>query len=417
MARCGRVIFALFVLPVAACAESNEPSSVGAAALNLWKPSGLRPVRVAIVDGARRVRVRSKGTIYLVNEDGVRVDALEAKKWHDVEYRAPNKLVVAKKTCPPGFELESDGKHALALSCHENGAWSAPRNYPGLFELQTTESALRVHNLVDIEQYVASVVAYEIWPTFQTETYRAQAVVARTYALYEMLQRSGRSYDVRATQSSQVYRGLREDVVGRRAAGAARYTRGIVLSYVHHGEEELFCTYYSAACGGVTQSATVFGECGDIPPLAGGVHCDYCAIAPGDTYRWGPVRMKLRDVYDRLTKRYPDLRALGGLRCIEVEDNGTAGRPVSFRLSGSNGKSESMPAERFRMTVGPDKLKSSDFKISCAGGDITFSDGHGFGHGIGLCQWGAEGQARHGRRADQILLYYFPGARIKKAYD
>jgi len=417
MARCGRVIFALFVLPVAACADSNDASPAGVAALNSWKPSGLRPVRVLIVDGARKVRVRSAGTIYVVNEDGIRVDALEAKKWHNVEYRAPDKLVVVNKTCPPGFALECDGKHALTLSRHERGAWSDPRNYPGGFELQTTERALRLLNLVDIEQYVAAVVAYEVWPTFQTETYRAQAVVARTYALYEMLQRQGRAYDVRATQSSQVYRGLREDVVGRRAAEAARFTRGIVLSYVHDGTEELFCTYYSAACGGVTQSATVFGERGDIPPLAGGVHCDYCAIAPGETYRWGPVRMKLREVYDRLAKRYPDLRALGGLRCVEVESDGTTGRPFSFRLRGSNGKSESMPAERFRMTVGPDKLKSSDFKISCSGGDITFSDGRGFGHGIGLCQWGAEGQARLGRRADQILLYYFPGARIKKAYD
>ena len=283
-------------------------------------------------------------------------------------------------------------------------------------ELRAGHGDLGVTNQVDIEQYVACVVANEVWPTFQTEAYRAQAVVARTYVLYQMMRRSSSSYDVSAAQGSQVYRGLREDVVGDRAEEAALFTRGLALTYPRDGVDKIFCSYYSAACGGISQAANIFGAEGAISPLAGGVRCDYCAIAPGDTYRWGPVTMKLTEVRDKIVRRYPDLRALGGFRAIEVADRGATGRPLNLRLHGAGGKSEDILAERFRLAVGPSTLKSTDFQIECTDRQVIFKNGRGFGHGLGLCQWGMEGQARQGRRAGEILRFYFPGAKLTRVY-
>jgi len=378
--------------------------------------SGLRPVRVRLAADTGRLRIRTTGTLHVLNEDGMRIDSLNATSWQVIQRTGPGEVRVGDMVRSTPFILETETAAPITVSLRQGGKWTDPRDYPGSLELRADDDGVTAINLVDIEQYVACVVANEVWPTFQTEAYRAQAVVARTYVLYQMMRRSAVSYDVSATQGSQVYQGLRKDVVGERGEEAARFTRGIALTYPRDGVDRVFCTYYSAACGGMSQSADIFGEEGSLPPLAGGVRCDYCAIAPADTYRWGPVTMKLTEVRDKLVRRYPDLRALGGLRSIEVADRTAGGRPLHLRLRGAGGKSEEILAERFRLAVGASTLKSTSFQVTCTDRDVTFSNGRGFGHGLGLCQWGMEGQARQGRRAGEILRFYFPGAKLTRVY-
>ncbi len=419
MTHCGRLIHPMVLVVVMVCAAGvaaaaqNQPP---AQAPEAPPSSGLRPVRVQIAANTKQLRVRADGTVYVLNEDGVRVDSISATSWQTIEHRALGEVRIGGKLRSTPFVLEAAAARAITVSLRQGGQWSKERQYPGTLELRASDDDLAVINLVDIEQYAACVVANEVWPTFQTEAYRAQAVVARTYALYQMMRRSSSSYDVSAAQGSQVYRGLRGDVVGERAKEAARFTRGLALTYPRDGVDKIFCTYYSAACGGMSQSADIFGEEGTISPLAGGVRCDYCAIAPGDTYRWGPVKMKLTQVRDKIVRRYPDLRALGGFRAIEIADRSATGRPVHLRLRGAGGKSEDILAERFRLAVGPSTLKSTDFQIECTDRHVIFSNGRGFGHGLGLCQWGMEGQARQGRRAGEILRFYFPGAKLTRVF-
>lgn len=409
------VALSLTCRPAHVAADSSQPDSHTGNAPP--PPSGLRPVRVQLAAKARSLRVRADRPIYVLNEDGVRVDSIKAGAWQTIEYRSAGGVRLGSRSRSTPFGLETDWNRPMTVSLRNGDKWSDERRFPGRLEVRAHDAGLSVINLVDIEQYVGCVVAYEVWPTFQTEAYRSQAIVARTYALYEMTRRQSSSYDLSAAQNSQVYRGLRDDVVGRRAAEAARFTRGLVLTYPRNGADKLFCTYYSAACGGMSQSAVIFGEAGSIAPLEGGVRCDYCAIAPGDTYRWGPVTMKLTDVRARIVARYPDLRALGGFRSIEIAVRTATGRPEHLRLHGAGGKSEDILAERFRLAVGPSKIKSTDFSIECTDRHVTFKNGRGFGHGLGLCQWGMEGQARQGRRTGEILRFYFPGAKMVGVYD
>jgi stage II sporulation protein D len=166
----------------------------------------------------------------------------------------------------------------------------------------------------------------------------------------------------------------------------------------------------------MSQSAAIFGPDNDIPPLSGGVSCDYCRIAPGQTYCWKPVRLAKSELWSRLVSTYPDLASLGRLRHIEVTERTPSGRPVFLRLTGSNGATFDMLAERFRLAIGGSEIRSTDFELRVAADHVTFRNGRGFGHGLGLCQWGAQGQAVQGKRTAEILRYYYPGSKLMRAY-
>lgn len=378
----------------------------------------VRDVRVQIISEARRVRVRSKSSVRLLGGDGTSLGQHDLDDWVVVSPTTGGGVLFGGRVRGrPPFTLIPSGPEVIEFSAFRDGDWSQPNHYPGQLRVTVGDGgSIAVVNVVDVERYVACVVGNEVWPTFETEAFRAQAIAARTFVLYQMKRRNGSAFDVAAGQAAQVYRGVRTDGVGRRADGAAEHTRGIVCTW-HDGERDrLFSTYYSAACGGMSQSAGIFGAGDDIAPLAGGVRCDYCRIAPGDTYRWGPVRLTKRELRARLVSAYPDLKSLGGIRRVRVVEETSSGRPVRLRLSGSRGAPHDMLAERFRLAVGGNVLRSTDFRIHDREGEITFEQGRGFGHGLGLCQWGMQGQAVEGRSAGEILRYYYPGSKLTRAY-
>jgi stage II sporulation protein D len=314
-------------------------------------------------------------------------------------------------------EVRSETGADLTLTLSFEDQETAEKTYPGSIRvLRTDDGRLNVVNHVDIERYVACVVAGEVWPSFHDETFRVQAVVSRTFVLYQMTQNENTGFDVTSTQGSQVYRGVRVDRTGQRAAEAAEYTRGIVCTWKDRGTDRLFCTYYASACGGSTQSAAIFGPAGDVPPLAGGVRCDDCRIAPQDAYRWGPLRIPLDEVYARLTARSPEWESLGGLVGVEGLKAAPDGRWITLRLIGSGGGAYEISAERFRLALGGSLMRSAACQVRVSGSELVLENGRGFGHGLGLCQWGAEGQAREGRRATEILRYYYPGSKLLRAY-
>ena len=405
-------LFSLFCAPVVLARPwiAGQPRQDAA--------SVVRKVRVLIAANAERVRLRSPGTISSYNDDGMALGTHDDDDW-----------VVASRDGSGGIrfgaslwrvasiDVRPDPIDTVEVSAYRDGEWSDGNRYPGTLRIVVRDDGgLDVVNAVDVERYVACVVVNEVWPTFETEAYRAQAIAARTFVLHEMLRRSRAEFDVTATQGSQVYRGIRTDEPGRRAAEASRYTRGIVLTYRSQSEDRLFCTYYSAACGGMSQSAAIFGRENDIEPLSGGVRCDYCKIAPGKTYRWGPVRLRKQQVRSRLLAKYPELRSLGEIQEVSVVERTSSGRPVRLRITGSSGESHDMLAERFRLAMGGSEIKSTDFKIRVTGREIIFENGRGFGHGLGLCQWGMQGQALQGKRAGEILQYYYPGSKLMRVY-
>ncbi len=287
--------------------------------------------------------------------------------------------------------------------------------YRGNFHIVPIGTAsLLVVNHVDVESYLAGVLAKELYRKWHIETYRALAVAARTFALYHVVTIGGSGdYDLGSGQQAQVYGGLPAET--QRAWQAVRSTHGQVLACGPPGKERIFLTQYSAACGGRVNPASVLRNAKDIKPLKGGQECDDCRDCP--YYSWGPITVTKSRAYQALVANYPEVRRLESLAGVRVKSSTQFGRPIMLTLTGGNGKTMELRADSLRLSLlyyrigRPPKLRSMNCRIEDRGGTIVFSNGRGYGHSVGLCQWGAQGKAAKGWTGEQILDFYYPGAK------
>jgi stage II sporulation protein D len=276
-------------------------------------------------------------------------------------------------------------------------------------------------NLVPLEPYLAGVVGAEMPYYWEPAALQAQAIAARTYCLYIKKRfGSGRGWDVKRTAAHQVYDGI----AAERAQiwAAVEKTHGEVLVCEHpDGNEDIFPTYYSSTCGGHTENSKhVFG--GDsFAPLVGR-ECPYCrGVARSSFFFWPTVEFGKASVTAKLLRRYPKLKRLGKvteMRAAKQSKYEGFSRMTSVRLVGSSGENGFLRAEDLRLTIDPsgNKLRSTICQIRSAGDKWMFLLGRGYGHGVGMCQCGAQGMARKDKSASAILSYYYPGAKIVRVY-
>lgn len=292
------------------------------------------------------------------------------------------------------------------------------RPYRGFLRLvRRSPSTAAVLNVVDIEEYLLGVVPAEMSADFPPAALRAQAIAARTFAWHKKLNYgAGHDWDVNDDQSSQVYRGAGLDPESE-PARAVRQTRGIVCTWDSPSGERIFPTHYSSTCGGLTRPAPKRRGAPDYSVLAGDVECAYCARS--QFYRWPAVAISRRAVTRQLAMDYPRIAAIGLINRIEVTRRSPRGRPVMLTVYDSAGRGVSLDVEDFRLKVDPTGrrlLKSGFFRPSVRGDSIVFADGRGWGHGYGMCQYGAGGLAREGHSAEEILKHYYPGCHVARAY-
>jgi stage II sporulation protein D len=297
------------------------------------------------------------------------------------------------------------------------------RQYRGRMKVIVADdgSSINLINLVPLEAYLAGVVGAEMPAFWHVEALKVQAVIARTYCLH-IKQRFGRtrSWDLNKGQAHQVYQGL--DAEHPRIWDAVNQTKGQCLT--GQGPDKaytIFPTYYSAICGGHTEnSERVFGD--SFVPLSG-VTCSYCQdVAKLGQYLWPMAQYPKKTVSDKILRRYSKLRSLE--RIVELapaeqsEYEGYA-RITSFKLTGVNGKTDYLRAEDLRLTVDPSgrEIQSTMCRIADWGDQWAFIGGRGWGHGVGLCQCGAQGLAKRGSTYQAILQHYYPGSRIINIYD
>ena len=289
--------------------------------------------------------------------------------------------------------------------------------FRGNLYLQVNEDAnsLQAINHVPLESYLLGVVGAEMHSYWEPEALKAQAVAARTYCLaIQHRFGSGRSWDVMRTQANQVYNGLAAE--NSRIRQAVLDTTGQLLIGPRsgaNGRESLFPAYYSSSCGGHTEdSRYVFGD--DAVTLRG-VECPWCeSVARRRDFFWVPVSYPMDAVSSRLMERYPSLERLEHIVDVEIVRTGSLDRITQVRLIGVNGQKDSLRGEDFRLSLDPTgrRLKSALVTMSKSGSGLVFEDGRGFGHGVGLCQCGAQGMARQGRDYLDILSFYYPDSRL-----
>jgi len=272
------------------------------------------------------------------------------------------------------------------------------RTYRGRLRIKKNPAGtIQAINILNIEDYLYGVVPREMPPNWSLEALKAQAVVSRTYAIYQMERNRMKDYDICNTTSSQVYGGC----VDERPASnrAVDETRGKVL--MHNGRIAL--PYFHSNSGGVTEDAKNVWLV-DIPYLKT-VQDPYSLQAPNTT--WSHY-LSLEDIRGALGRNGVNVGSLHG---VEPYDTSSSGRVKRVRISGSAGE-RVINANLFRLHTDPRRLKSTLFTARGDSMGVLF-EGKGSGHGVGMSQWGAYVMAKSGHTYRDILSHYYRGLEIR----
>jgi stage II sporulation protein D len=249
---------------------------------------------------------------------------------------------------------------------------------------------LQLINVIPLEDYLAAVLGSEMPVSFPPEALKAQAIAARTYALQKKLDAYSNAFHLGSSVLHQVYGGVNREDPRTRAAVEA--TRGQVLTF----ELAPIEAYFHASCGGRTESGQDALQ-RDLPYLQP-VDCP-CGKLPAS--RW---KASISDSEVKSALRRP----AQGLQ--------VAGRTPTRRVTRVTlGDGASMGGVELRRRLGYTRIKSLDFDVERTGRGYVFS-GRGYGHGAGLCQWGAKVLADQGRDYREILSHYYPGAELQQLY-
>jgi stage II sporulation protein D len=264
---------------------------------------------------------------------------------------------------------------------------------------------------IDVEDYLHGVLAGEVpFATWHSEALKAQAVASRSYAYNQIQHSSGKPYDVESTVMSQVFKpGFRSNPIIHAACEA---TRGLVLTCDGHD----FPAYFHSTCGGHTAPAAgIFQEYANLKTLRGAT-CSYCQKSP--SYRWS-ITLRKDAIVTKLRTQYPGLESIHKLEFLDAQGTllgqGVSGRAMQVRIQHSGG-TLTLQANAFRLLVGPKELKALQIEQFSEKTDSIDVVGGGFGHGVGLCQFGSQGMATSGRNYSEILGLYYPNAALTRMW-
>jgi stage II sporulation protein D len=298
---------------------------------------------------------------------------------------------------------ENSGAEFFVTGHYELRPGSGPLfsgSYPAHIERRAGRILVTV--TMPLEEYVAAVLMAESGDFENVESQKAMAVVARTYAMRFLGQHAAEGFDFCDTTHCQVFGWKGANAAVR---GAVSATRGEVLRF----EGKMAQAFYHQSCGGTTAAAREAWPAVTEAYLTS--HADMYCAARG-VLKW-ESSIRVADA-DRA------LRAAGiampaGWRAIEIASRSESGRAQRLKLSGGAGGSAAISASTFRFAVdrelGWNKIRSDLYDVRTAGEQIIFS-GRGSGHGVGMCQAGAEEMAREGKSYHEIFSFYYPGTQI-----
>ncbi|MCC7015021.1 MAG: SpoIID/LytB domain-containing protein [Planctomycetes bacterium] len=334
--------------------------------------------------------------------------------------RAPTRIVRR------GEQVIQDGGapvDAVKLNTRTTMLEIGERRFRGSLEIRARRGApgLEVTNVLDLEDYVAGVVAREVvlW-TCELESLRAQAIASRSYAVAALDERGRKRSDPYLVSDvrDQAYEGVfvprnaRERELVETLSRALESTRGIVLLE----ERRVVDARFHAACGGATANAR------DVFPEAPfeclrSVTCPACSgqlasareAQASIAWKWTAPR----DALERVAREWNIGNSLQRLRTTRTD---AAGRWLEVELSGERGSARGS-FEKLRRSLGADKLPSSRITRTWPREGETLEngllfEGRGRGHGVGLCQEAARDCARAGWSAERILAHFYPGAEL-----
>jgi stage II sporulation protein D len=400
--------------------DRSAPRSVARSASGARLSASDRTLRVGLsASGAPRITSSSEVQLFALDGDRLVARIPTGEVWHvervgqRVRGVGPDGLASVWQT--GGLVARSGGGALLAF----NG-----KHYRGELLFVPGDTGITVVNRVRMDDYLRGVVPLEIGTrdAHDSAAVQAQAVTARSYAYVHVGGGSAtRPYDVTASVADQLYGGA--DVETAVSDAAVTSTRGLVLQYAGR----VVNAPYHSACGGSTAAADEIWRTSTEPYLQRvsdripGTDRFYCDIAPrfrwtrtldGETLRTALVRYLA--TYTKTPGGYP-----GTPRDIEVDTRTPSGRVGTLKVATDRGNYV-LRGNDIRYVLRPpggEILNSTNFTVETAparDGSIARLTirGSGYGHGVGMCQWGAIGRARAGQDFLTILSTYYPGTTV-----
>ena len=411
-----------------------QPMGVGALA-----PS---PVVRVLLQEAPRLDLAASGPTPLRLEDSLGRTLLEVRPGERVQLRGDGSGFIAELLQGNGRDRQLNlPARELWVEAEANGGLSSlvmlrQHRYRGRLQVRASGEALQAINHVDLESYLTSVVGSEMPPSWPLAALRAQAVAARTYALSQ--RRPSSAFDLQASVASQMYKGVEAETDSTREAVAS--TRALVLM---HGNGLINAVFHSSSGGMTENSGELWSR--QLPYL----------VSVPDFDENSPMRQwEKRFDPGQLRQAFPET---GGFNSIDVLLASSSGRIRQARVNGPFGSLVVTGSDlrkrlglrstmvRFQFepqgpqtpTAGPPPPPPLDPTLvdsaSGSGGPppplgdtpprprpqspgaapILVALGHGFGHGVGMSQWGAYGMAQRGQDYAQILSHYYRGAELR----
>lgn len=271
--------------------------------------------------------------------------------------------------------------------------------YRGTLELSVHNNRIMAVNHLSLEDYIKSVVPSEISRLWDYEALKAQAVAARTFTYYHRMVNDARLYDI--PLGLQQYKGVAAE--NARTSWAVDVTFGQILFY----NGKVFPSFFHAVCGGYTEEGqAVWPTSKDLP---GVTRCSYCS---NSSYFFWKSKHSRSDLLKKFNKAGFHWKSL---QSVEPHQKASFYPRIRSLAIFADGEMHIVTVNRFRAIVGYNDIRSSIFTVGVTGDTFTFT-GRGWGHGVGLCQYGAKTLAELHYDYQFILKFYYPQTELKRAY-
>ena len=270
----------------------------------------------------------------------------------------------------------------------------APRN----FVFRKDSAKYDLIGLFDFNSYLAGVVSKEMPLSWPLEALKAQAVIARSFALARMAERKNRIFHLDTDQMDQVFA-----VTNSEKAKLAVFTTDQIV--LKDQKDRVLKAFYHADCGGQTIPASkVWNDAVD----AGTAIDPWCAARKSNEWT---LRIPRDEFYEKLMSGFKT-ESTENLIAGEINPFSVAEKFKS-RVQSLSWQDQIIPIQKIRQIFGFSTIRNSPLSLSESENQILIK-GKGYGHGVGLCQWGTQAQAKLGRSFTQILEHYYPEAHLSQ---
>ncbi len=269
-------------------------------------------------------------------------------------------------------------------------------SYRGSFTVKAVQdSKVTMVNHLRVDEYLKGVLPREVVVSWHMECLKTQAVASRTYLKSHLGRHGAQGFDLCASVHCQVYGGTTKE--HPQCNKAVDETRGEILTYLGKAVE----AYFHSNCGGTTEKVNLVWGLIDKPFLPR----KKCSFGTGDSrYNWRQSFSK-REILE-LLKAKTSVRG-SEIEAIRIKTASPSGRAQTMTVETDEG-AYTLSGNEFRIALNPEKIRSTLWTDFSKSGDDYIFEGRGWGHGVGMCQWGAKGQAERGRSYRSILQFYYP---------